>query len=235
MVLSLLLAGSLAMGAGLGVPETSYVGASILNDDTDAIFNDEGKFEFANPQDTRYFSGRSGIPIKKGTGYYKNVLIISNSVNYGITKNISIGGGFVGGPLLFLTPRVGFKVSENVYVGGGFIIAADISSASSTSTFGFGVFTIGHSETNLSIGVGYGYYFDEHIVIGMISGTHRVSERIALISDNYVSLNYYGILGIQGIRILSKNNSFDIGGVVAPLILQMGFTALPYFGYARAF
>ena len=74
----------------------------------------DGKFNFANPHDTRYFFGPSGIPIKKGKGYYQNVLVSANFVNYGIADNISIGGGFeffstiAGLPVWFLTPKVGF-------------------------------------------------------------------------------------------------------------------------------
>ena len=123
-------------------------------------YNYEGKFEFANPHDTRYFFGPSGIPIKKGKGYYQNVLVTTNFANYGITKNISIGGGFefistvLGSPIWFLTPKVGFDISENIHVGGGFIMAGF--AAEGTATLGYGVFTLGHAETNLSIGAGYG-------------------------------------------------------------------------------
>ena len=38
-MLGLLLGASLSLGEGLGVPETSYVGASILQGDTDVMFN----------------------------------------------------------------------------------------------------------------------------------------------------------------------------------------------------
>ena len=206
-------------------------------------YNYEGKFEFANPHDTRYFFGPSGIPIKKGKGYYQNVLVTTNFANYGITKNISIGGGFefistvLGSPIWFLTPKVGFDISENIHVGGGFIMAGF--AAEGTATLGYGVFTLGHAETNLSIGAGYGLIdgdLSDYPAI-MISGTHRVSNSIAILSENYVFPNSFGdplYFGIHGIRILSKKNSFDIGAIVIPEIADF-IPALPYVGYVRVF
>ena len=206
-------------------------------------YNYEGNFEFPNPHDTRYFFGPSGIPIKKGKGYYQNVLVTTNFVNYGITKNISIGGGFefistaLGSPIWFLTPKVGFDISENIHVGGGFIMAGFADEG--TATLGYGVFTLGHAETNLSIGAGYGLIdgdLSDYPAI-MISGTHRVSKNIALLSENYVFPNSFGdplYFGIHGIRILSKKNSFDIGAIVIPEIADF-IPALPYVGYVRVF
>jgi len=205
----------------------------------------EGKFEFANSHDTRYFFGPSGIPIKKGKGYYQNILVTTNFFNYGVTKNISIGGGFefitavTGSPIWFLTPKVGFVVSDNIHVGGGFIMAGfsglGFNISDGTATLGYGVFTLGESETNLSIGAGYGLLegeLSDYPAI-MISGTHRITKSIALLSENYVIPNSF-YFGIHGIRILSKKNSFDIGAIVIPEIGNE-IPALPYVGYVRVF
>ena len=199
----------------------------------------EGEFEFANPHDTRYFFGPTGIPIKKGKGYYQNILVTTNFVNYGVTKNISIGGGFefistvLGSPIWFFTPKVGFDLSENIHVGGGFIMAGFADEG--TATLGYGVFTLGQSETNLSIGVGYGLIDQElsDYPVIMISGTHRISKSIALLSENYVIPDSF-YFGIHGIRILSRKNSFDIGAIIIPEIGSV-IPALPYVGYVRVF
>jgi len=202
----------------------------------------EGIFEFPNPHDTRYFFGPSGIPIKKGKGYYQNLAVTTNFVNYGITENFSIGGGFEfistinGNPIWFLTPKVGFEVKENIHVGGGLFIAGF--AAAGTATLGYGVVTFGDSETNLSIGAGYGLVdgeLSDNPAI-MFSGTHRVSKSISLLSENYVlpnSLEGVSYLGIHGIRILSKNNAFDIGLSFNPGASFL--PSLPFVGYARAF
>jgi len=205
-------------------------------------YNYDGKFSFANPHDTRYFFGPSGIPIKKGKGYYQNIYVTTNFVNVGLTDNISVGGGFefistlvIREPIWFLTPKVGFEVSENVHIGGGVLVAGI--AADGFVSLGYGVVTLGSTETNLTVGGGYGIGNGElsEFPTIMISGTHRVSNGLALLSENYIlPINGNTIyLGIQGVRLLSKKNSFDIGVVVSP---EFGFiTALPYVGYARAF
>lgn len=209
------------------------------NVNTIESYDYKGEFEFANPHDTRYFFGPSGIPIKKGKGYYQNILVTTNFFNYGVTKNVSIGGGFEfistisRNPIWFLTPKVGFDVSENIHVGGGFIMAGF--DPAGTATLGYGVFTLGQSETNLSLGIGYGVLdgkLSDYPSI-MMSGTHRISKSIALLSENYVIPNSF-YFGIHGIRILSKKNSFDIGAIVIPEI-RVVIPALPYVGYVRVF
>ena len=202
----------------------------------------KGKFRFPNSNETRYFFGPSAIPIKKGKGYYQNVLLTTNFVNYGITRNFSIGGGvefislLFGSPIWFLTPKVGFKVAENSHVGGGFIMAGF--AADGASTLGYGVYTLGSSETNITIGAGYGLIAGEfsNQPTVMLSGTHRVGNNVALLTENYfipvgTSTNYTGILGL---RLLAPKNSFDFGLVFGPQISDI-IPAIPFIGYTRSF
>jgi len=206
-------------------------------------FEYTGKFSYPNPHDTRYFFGPSGIPVKKNKGYYQNVLVTFNFANYGISKNISIGGGLefistlTGNPIWFLTPKIGFDLSKNVHVGGGFIMAGF--AAEGTATLAYGVFTLGTSETNASLGAGYGIIdgtVSDYPAI-MIAGTHRIGNGIALLTENYIIPNTpdnSGYFGIQGIRLLFRQNSFDIGAIVSP-VFSDEIPALPFVGFARAF
>lgn len=41
-----------------------------------------------------YSTGAFGINLRKGLGYYQNAMLVLNSFNVGVTKNIVIGGGF---------------------------------------------------------------------------------------------------------------------------------------------
>ena len=202
----------------------------------------KGKFRFPNSNETRYFFGPSAIPIKKGKGYYQNVLLTTNFINYGIMRNFSIGGGvelislLFGSPIWFLTPKVGFKVAENSHVGGGFIMTGF--EAERISTLAYGVYTLGSSETNVTIGAGYGLIageFSNRPTI-MASGTRRVGNNVALLTENYFipvgkSTNYIGILGL---RLLAPKNSFDFGLVFGPQISEI-IPALPFIGYTRSF
>ena len=202
-----------------------------------------GKYKFPNPHDTRYFFAPSGIPIKKGSGYYQNILLSTNFVNYGLTQNISIGGGFefisliVGYPIWFLTPKIGFEVSEDVHAAGGILLAGLADEG--VAALPYGVFTYGTSESNISLGAGYGLVdgeFSSHPAV-MVGGTHRVSNNIALLTENYLLPGGdEGTLyaGIHGIRILSRNNAFDVG-VILGSVMDSEVPALPFVGYARAF
>ena len=61
-----------------------------------------------------------------------------------------------------------------------------------TASLGYGVFTLGTSESNLSVGVGYGFFsgeFSKSPVV-MISGTRRLGNNIAFLSENYIIPNY---------------------------------------------
>jgi small nuclear ribonucleoprotein (snRNP)-like protein len=199
------------------------------------------KFSNPNPHGTKYIFGSSGIPLKRNQVDYQNIFFSTHFVNYGITKNISVGGGFdllssiVGYPIWFLTSKVGVKVSKNIHVAGGIIMAnggfADF------LAMGYGVFTLGTNESNLSVGTGHGFFSDKTVPLALIvNGLHRLNSTIALVSENYMipSPHSSGYVGTHAIRILSTKSSFDIGMIIIPDFYQNGI-ALPFVGYARTF
>ena len=204
-----------------------------------------GLFEFANPHDTRYFFGPTAIPLGDGEGYYQNILVTSNFFNYGITENISIGGGFefisllTGNPIWFLTPKVGFPVANNLHAGGGLFLAGF--AAEGVAALPYGVVTLGTQETNASLGIGYGFAAGEFTRYPAItlSGMHRAGKSISLLSENYFfpgSFDGFGYLGIQGVRLLGRKNAFDIGLIlISGLNDAIGIPTLPYVGYVRVF
>lgn len=219
---------------------------NLIASNVSSFVNSNKKHQFANPHVSRYFFSPSGVPIKKGTGYYRNILFTTNYVNYGITEKLSLGGGFefistvIGAPIWYLTPKLGFNVSENIHAAGGLFIAGIGISA---GALGYGVLTVGKTDSNFSIGTGYGFFGGDALdyPVFMLSGTHRISNSLALITENYfLSIKSEEIiyLGIHGIRILfSEKDSVDIG-VVFRTISENDISLLrifPYLGYARMF
>ncbi len=202
-----------------------------------------GKYNFPSTHYTRYFFGPSAIPLEKKHGYYQNVLLSTNLVNYGLSKNVSVGGGIefistvLGQPAWCLTPKMGFKVANKVHVGGGVMFAAIVGEG--MGTLPYGVVTYGTKEANVTAGFGMLKISEdfEWKKVFTLNGTYRVSKSIGLLSENYLvpdptgRVSYYGI---QGIRLLSEKNSFDIGAIVIPEIFQ-DIPALPFVGYARSF
>lgn len=153
----------------------------------------EERLDAPNPNGTRYFFGPSAIPMGKGNGYYQNVYLLMNSVNYGLNSNLSIGGGVVIPLLFFITPKVGFEVRKNFYLGAGFIAGTTIiPDAIFSGGIPYGIATVGNSENNMTLGVGYGMvwtdgdYHDTDYPIFTLSGMKRLSNRFQLVSETWV-------------------------------------------------
>lgn len=165
------------------IPRDKIVGVEIL----------EGEGEMStSPNATRYFFAPSAIPIEKGEGYYHNAYLLSNSANFGITKNFSLGGGVVIPLLFYVTPKVGFKVRKNLYVGTGLIAATTIiPDALISGGIPFGLVTVGNMENNFTAGVGYGFIWNQgdfqktDYPIINLNGMTRISNRIQLVTENW--------------------------------------------------
>lgn len=197
-----------------------------------AVSDYNGKYSFANPSDTRYFFGPSGIPLDKGKGYYQNVLLLFNFFNYGVTENFSIGGGFefistlvVGEPVWFVTPKVGFELGEKSHLGAGLFM---IGFMGETGNIGYTVYTYGTSDSNVSGGLGLAFADGSTSApVFVLSGMQRIGRSVMILSENYVSEEY---LGINGLRIITRKTSFDIGAFTS------GFGgAFPYAGMIVVF
>lgn len=203
-----------------------------------------GDFRFPNSHQTRYFFGPSGKPIKKGEGYYQNLLLVGNFMNYGVTNHFSIGGGFEfistmsGYPVWFITPKFGWNLTENWSIGTGIMIGG----MRTEGAFGlpYAALTYGDNDDNITLGIGGATDFKrsaETVLqspLIMISGTKRVSNGIALLSENYILTNSdISFFSIDGIRILSEKNAFDLGVILIPQATEG--IPLPYVGYSRKF
>lgn len=205
----------------------------------------QGKYSYDNPTPSKYFLGGSAIPLKKGKGHYNNSLLILNSVNYGISDHVSIGGGlefislFQGYPIWFVNSKVGFQVSEKVHLGGGVAVLGFLGEG--YGALGYGMTTFGNTEKNISIGVGYTFgeniddNSDNNTPLFMISGIYRITRIVALMSENLIVSDDSGEVfhtGVHGVRLLSRRHSFDIGLMSSSS--SSGFVA-PYVSYTKSF
>ncbi|KAF5434981.1 hypothetical protein C5S36_04075, partial [Candidatus Methanophagaceae archaeon] len=85
---------------------------------------------FENPHDTRHFFAPTARSLQKGEGYFQDIYLFIAAGNYGITDNITIGGGFsivpfidIDDQIFFLTPKIGFQLKEKFSLGGGVLYA----------------------------------------------------------------------------------------------------------------
>ncbi len=220
------------VGGDITVPNDQILSVDYLQEGVSS------KFRYPNPNKTRYFFGPTAIPLEKGEGYYQNVLLSSNFVNFGLSPNFSLGGGlelislFLGEPVLFLTPKIGFKAGENLYAGTGMLVV--LPTGGGDFLLPYGVITLGTAESNVSISVGIPVVEGSADSGGLISiaGFHRFSTSFAILSENYFlpsSSADTPYIGIQGIRIIGRKNAFDLG------LILTDFTPLPYVSYVRKF
>jgi hypothetical protein len=214
---------------------------------TKKLSNYEGGFSYGNTNETRYFFAPSAMQIEKGSGYYQNVYLTFNFLNYGLSDNISIGGGtsltslLTGNPVWFLTPKIGKSINDKFHICGGLLFAG---TPVGNASLLYGVATIGDEDLNLSFGFGRGLVnrsFSDNSVFN-VSSNMRLSNSIFLLSENYFSrglsfdaeTSFPGYLGIQGIRWQSRTNAFDFGLLFISAISDY-VPALPYVSYTRYF
>ena len=163
----------------------------------------EGRYYIPNPHPTRYFFGPTAIPLQKGEGYYQNSYVLANSVQYGISDNFSIGGGFVIPLVFFITPKFGFRAGEFLYLGGGVLAASTFSTNTNFGVgIGYGSITLGNTENNFTFSGGWGFvkeetYDQQSAIFGTewnaakkpmfsVSGMLRVSPKLSLLTENWV-------------------------------------------------
>jgi len=152
-----------------------------------------GEYWHENPQSTRYFFVPNAMGLPKGQGYYQNVLLFFNNVNYGLTNNFSLGVGIVPVFLfgesetpVWILPKFSIPIKrESVHVAVGAMIGGVIGEAS----FGilYGMLTYGNRDKNISLGLGYGYADGElaNAPLVTLSGMYRLSKRWYAVTDNY--------------------------------------------------
>jgi len=199
---------------------------------------DAEKGWFPNPNTTRYFFGPTGRNLKKGDGYYQNVLLTLNTANYGITDYFSIGGGFEGislfsgNPIFILTPKLGFDIANNFSVGGGlfYMNVAALADELSGSGAGlaYGTATLGNDNTHGTLGLGWFFAGGESASSPVVtfSGAVRLSRRFGLVTENWIFPKLGTDIGLDaedenffvityGVRFIGQRSTFD-WGVIAP-------------------
>ena len=179
-----------------------------------------GKYWFPNPNYSRYIIG-PGIQLKKGEGYYQNIDLFANTVSYGLTNWLSIGGGielistFHGEPIFMLMPKVGFEVAKSLWLGGGILYINLNALSSDVKGLGVGYFTgtYGNSNNNITAGIGWGYYGSDWAKkpIVTISGMTRISRHFGLVTENWIFWDYPDeTIFTYGVRFMSEKIAVDV-------------------------
>ncbi len=215
---------------------------SIMEGDAKRIKPDGYWFE--NPHATRNFFAPTGFGLRKGEGYYQNILVGLNQFSYGISDNFSLGGGFEIFSLfaghvpavLYLTPKASFKAGKNYNVGVGALIG---SFGIDKDRVGAGLLyltnTFGNRDKNFTAAIGYGYAngsLAKKPTLN-IGAQIRGGKKWTFVTENYFIDNF--LMFSAGARRLSEDSAWDFG-LVYPIVDGEGAPlVIPFVGYTILF
>ncbi len=192
---------------------------------------------------SRYFYSPSAINMKKGDGYYQNIYVLINSVNYAITDHITIGAGLEafsllsGQPIFFIQTKGGIEVLKNLHAGIGYqhVNFAALGENISSFNLGFGTLTYGNLDYNISVNYGINMGASDAALI-TFSGFARVGNKFGLITENWIIDAEENVLFSSfGGRVIGRKNLFDFGIITNGDILSNGLIGIPYLSYTLRF
>lgn len=211
-------ADSLTIDASVGrvsLPIASVIEARTVSADR----MKEGEYWFPNPNATRLFFAPSGRMLERGDGYVSDYEVFFPGAAYGVTDNVSIGGGMslfptgIDKQLYYFTPKIGGEVHENVNLALGALVVGGIPDESTVGIV-YGVGTFGPPDASITAGVGYGFAGTTIASnpVAMIGGELRVARNIALVTENYViaSTNSANPLFSYGVRLMGEKMTVDL-------------------------
>ncbi|MFI5311110.1 MAG: MMPL family transporter [Gemmatimonadales bacterium] len=171
------------------------------------------EYWFANPNITRLVFGPTGRTLAAGEGYFADYDILVGSLAVGVTDRITIGGGGLLVPnsqLWFVTPKVGLVRGESFNLAAGALMGG----WGSTGVAGVGyiVGTFGGADRSFTLGAGNGFSGSgpARDRVFMVGGEARVSRRISLMTENYLTTATSDAAVSYGMRVLGERVSVDI-------------------------
>ena len=202
-----------------------------------------------NPHATRLLFSPTAIPLRKGEGYFADFWIFLASASVGVTDRFSLGGGMtlipsgnIADNVFYALPKYAVikRPTLNVAIGG--LLASTPWSGSTRKSLGilYGVATKGTRESNLTLGAGWGYVGNSvsSKPVMTLGGQHRVSKRVALITENWFVPfeSDAGGFATYGVRFLGEKMAVDLAfGNVVGAGNHFIFPGIPLLGFAFKF
>lgn len=226
---------SKARAAGSASQINSRIFASAAVGDVDRVFESQSSSSggsatregwFPNPNRTRLYFGPTGRTLRKGEGYFSDIYLFLPGIAYGVTDNITIGGGGSIVPGLdpdeqfyYLTPKVGLRMIEqfDAAVSAFMIRVPDFDEDDDQEAIWVGVLffsgTIGTDDRSFTFGVGYGFADDEMADRPAIElgGEYRLGRRISFVSENWIFPGVEDPMISYGFRFMGEKMAIDLG------------------------
>lgn len=187
-----------------------------------------------NTYGSHYVTGFSAIPLKQGTGFYKNTLVSLNTVAYGVSKKFSVMGAVElfsilrnrsTGPVYSLRTQLAGPVSEKFHVAGsisylnlriptGTEPIADVDQPGGLF-LAMGTATVGSADHHLSLGAGWTHNGQE-LARGpalSLAGATRLLTNLMLVTEHWLFQDPDGnfLAHSLAVRVLGDDLAIDIG------------------------
>jgi hypothetical protein len=198
----------------------------------------DGEYWFPNPNATRLYFAPTAQMLKRGEGYFADYELFFPGIAYGVTDNISVGGGVsifptgVDEQVYYLTPKVGTSFGEQIHVAAGLLMAGN---KDGTGGIGYGVGTFGTGDRSVTVGLGYGFAGGdiESKPLVMLGGELRVARRVALVTENYVlPISDDNVVYSFGLRFMGEKLTTDLALVNT---VGSGIIGVPYVDFVFSF
>lgn len=196
---------------------------------------------FENPNKSRLFFSPTARPLKKGDGYYQNIYVFFSNAAYAVSHNISFTGGFsmvpgisISEQLLMFSGKFGAEVAENHYAGGG-IAVATIAGSGENLLVGYGNYTYDFGRGNFTGGLStFGLTDEVGTFAILLGGDYRLSERIAMVTENFWFPEVQATLFSYGLRFMGERMSVDLAFFRPGITEDIGF-GIPYVDFVFNF
>lgn len=206
-----------------------------------------GEYWFPNPNNTRLYFAPTARNLKKGEGYFADYFFVFPGIAYGVTDNITIGGGMsiipgvdIPDQLFYFTPKIGGEISKDLNVAVGALVATVPDSFDSDAPTTAGIFytvgTYGTPDVSVTAGIGYGYVDDELAdkPMVMVGGEKRLSRRMSFVTENWMVPGVDNLIISYGVRFFGESLSVDLA-LVNTLGEDFFFPGVPYIDFVYNF
>lgn len=179
-----------------------------------------GEYWFTNPNATRLFFGPTAHMLKKGEGYFSDTYLFFPQIVFGLTDNITMGGGVSlfpgagGDQIVYFMPKAGMSVNDKFSLAGGALIIKVPDFDDNVSTVGvfYGAGTYGDRDRSFTAGLGYGFAGDEMAdrPMVMVGGEYRMSRRVSFVTENWIFPGLDQPLVSAGFRFFGEGLAVDL-------------------------
>ncbi len=189
-----------------------------------------------NTYGSHYFLSFSAIPLKKHVGFYKNTLVSLNSVAYGLTEHLSVGGSLdlvslirarEGGPIYSGRLQLSGSISEIVHIGisASYVntrvpVGAEVPEGTeepSGFVYGMAMLTVGSINNQITIAGGWTHDGNNagRGPLLNVGGAVRIFANVMLVTEHWIFSDPENAFKAHsfGTRILGDELAIDIGFV----------------------